>query len=312
MMHATYAPYLPAGMRWTDLFDVVVVSANKPEFFTTARRPVYEIATEDGYLREGSKFALGNAYAGGNAKLVEKVFRISGPQIMYVGDHLFTDVNLAKRGLSWRTCLILQELEEEMAGLGEGQPEAQKLTRLLRKKDLQAAYVNHLRTRLLQLPAADASAVTQAWEAMERSGERERLLEAIAALEAEVRSSEAAIETMVAAEGNHVNQYWGYMSRAGFADKSHLMRQIEKYADIYTSRVCNLLPYTPYKQFLCQRQSLAHSTTSYSGRPLMEHWLVGESTHEAAAERSSHEQSPTAETWRDEAPMSWRWRGPSR
>eukprot|EP00966_Prymnesium_polylepis_P201207 4661986-Prymnesium_polylepis.2 len=30
------------------------------------------------------------------------------------------------------------------------------------------------------------------------------------------------------------------MSRAGFADKSHLMRQIEKYADIYTSRVSNV------------------------------------------------------------------------
>ena len=60
----------------------------------------------------------------------------------------------------------------------------------------------------------------------------------------------------------------------GFADKSHLMRQIEKYADVYTSRVSNLLPYTPFKHFLCQRQSLAHSTTSYSGRPLMEHWQI--------------------------------------
>jgi hypothetical protein len=34
------------------------------------------------------------------------------------------------------------------------------------------------------------------------------------------------------------------------------------------------MPYSPYKQFLCQRQSLAHSTTSYSGRPLMEHWQI--------------------------------------
>merc|ERR1719487_2829619 len=81
---------------------------------------------------------------------------------------------------------------------------------------------------------------------------------------------------MVAMEGKHVNKYWGYMSRAGFADKSHLMRQIEKYADIYTSRVSNLLPYTPYKDFVCARQSLAHSTTSYSGRPLMEHWVISD------------------------------------
>jgi len=61
--------------------------------------------------------------------------------------------------------------------------------------------------------------------------ERQRLTEAIRALETELASSEAEIERMVAAEGNHVNEYWGYMSRAGFADKSHLMRQIEKCAD---------------------------------------------------------------------------------
>lgn len=204
-----------------------------------------------------------------------------------------------------------QELEEEMAGLGEGQPDAQKLTRLLRKKDLQASYVNHMRTRLHQLQGADtvnaasaqaaevspeaAAAAAATWEGPSRAvspatagvaagslssvscaEERWRLREAIDALEAEVGESEAAIEQMVAAEGNHVNQYWGYMSRAGFADKSHLMRQIEKYADIYTSRVSNLLPYTPYKLFLCQRQSLAHSTSGYSGRPLMEHWQIAD------------------------------------
>ena len=76
--------------------------------------------------------------------------------------------------------------------------------------------------------------------------------------------------------GEAANRHWGYLTRAGHNDKSHLHRQIEKYADIYTSRVCNLLPYTPYKQFLCQRQSLAHSTTSYSGRPLMEHWQISD------------------------------------
>jgi hypothetical protein len=36
---------------------------------------------------------------------------------------------------------------------------------------------------------------------------------------------------------------WGYLSRAGLNDKSQLTRQIEKYADVYTSRVSNLLRY---------------------------------------------------------------------
>lgn len=49
------------------------------------------------------------------------------------------------------------------------------------------------------------------------------------------------IAPMLYQEGSHFNPYWGYISRAGYADKSHLMRQIEKYADVYTSRVSNFL-----------------------------------------------------------------------
>jgi 5' nucleotidase family len=41
-------------------------------------------------------------------------------------------------------------------------------------------------------------------------------------------------------------RHWGYLSRAGLNDKSQFTRQIEKYADIYTSRVSNFLRYTPY------------------------------------------------------------------
>lgn len=42
-------------------------------------------------------------------------------------------------------------------------------------------------------------------------------------------------------DGSHFNKRWGYLSRAGLNDKSQLCRQIEKYADIYTSRVSNFL-----------------------------------------------------------------------
>lgn len=311
MMSASFEPFLPEGMSWADLFDVVVVSACKPEFFSDKRRPVYEIATADGYLREGFEFrerskSHVNAYAGGYAALVERCFSFTGPQILYVGDHLFTDVNLAKRGLSWRTCLILQELEEEMTGLAEGIPAAQQLTRLMRKQDLLSAYANSLRTRLLhygevwddgRAPEAATAALSSsvqddvtrdgarhaapAADVAEDAAQRHRLLGGIAALEERIRTNEEEIEARIAEEGNHVNEFWGYMSRAGFADKSHMMRQIEKYADIYTSRVSNLLPYTPYKQFLCQRQSLAHSSVTTT-RPLMEHWRIMDESSEGA------------------------------
>jgi len=97
------------------------------------------------------------------------------------------------------------------------------------------------------------------------STSRAQIVAAIARLQAAIREDDEGIQALLRNEGSQVNEHWGYMSRAGFADKSHLMRQIEKYADIYTSRVSNLLVYTPYKHFLCPRQSLAHDEALLTG-----------------------------------------------
>ena len=51
---------------------------------------------------------------------------------------------------------------------------------------------------------------------------------------------EAQLAPLLFSEGSSMNRYWGFMARAGFADKSHLMRQIEKYADIYADRACRI------------------------------------------------------------------------
>lgn len=54
---------------------------------------------------------------------------------------------------------------------------------------------------------------------------------------------------MLEEDGKDFSRLWGYLSRAGLNDKSQFTRQIEKYADIYTSRVANFLRYTPYSYF---------------------------------------------------------------
>lgn len=63
---------------------------------------------------------------------------------------------------------------------------------------------------------------------------------------------------MLESDGEHFNRRWGFLSRAGLNDKSQLMRQVEKYADIYTSRVSNFLRYSPFMYFRSPSQSLAH------------------------------------------------------
>ena len=47
-------------------------------------------------------------------------------------------------------------------------------------------------------------------------------------------------------------------------DKSHLARQIERYADVYTSRVSNLLALTPFVYLRSPRGSLPHDLATGS------------------------------------------------
>jgi len=267
LMSTTYDPFLPKGMGWTDLFDLVIVSAMKPDFFSEARRPLYEMATSDGLMRETFRYTPGHAYAGGNAAMVEKCFNVSGPQVLYVGDHIFTDVNIAKRGMRWRTCVILQELEREIAGIWRGRQTSRQLKGMRKRKDQLAAVCNHFLNELGRHDAARGSTLIEAppQGAAGGSTSRAQIVAAIARLQAAIREDDEGIQALLRNEGSQVNEHWGYMSRAGFADKSHLMRQIEKYADIYTSRVSNLLVYTPYKHFLCPRQSLAHDEALLTG-----------------------------------------------
>jgi 5'-nucleotidase len=38
-------------------------------------------------------------------------------EIVYIGDHIFTDVNVAKAYMKWRTVLIVRELEDEVLAM---------------------------------------------------------------------------------------------------------------------------------------------------------------------------------------------------
>ena len=65
-------------MTWRDLFEVAVVGARKPEFFST-RGPFFEVVSEEGLLRLHRRSHQARAaYFGGNAALVEQYLGLSG------------------------------------------------------------------------------------------------------------------------------------------------------------------------------------------------------------------------------------------
>ena len=74
----------------------VIVQARKPDFFNN-KMSLYEIVTEDGLMRPAMDARTGGSlYCGGGAAMVEKALGLDGDEVLYVGDHIYTDAALAK------------------------------------------------------------------------------------------------------------------------------------------------------------------------------------------------------------------------
>ena len=248
MMSWAFDRYLPGGMTWRELFDVVIVGAQKPEFFQR-RSPLFEVVSDDGLLRPTVHgLERGKAYQGGDAGLVERLLGLSGDEILYVGDHIYTDVHVSKSVRRWRTALILRELEDEMRATAGARADEQRLSALMNDKERLEQQHCAARLALARLKAGlgPKAAVDDA-----ELGRR------IATLRAEITSLDETIAPLARGQSELVSARWGLMLWAG-NDKSHLARQVERHADIYTSRVSNFLHTTPYAYFRSPRGSLPH------------------------------------------------------
>ncbi len=237
--------FCPPGKTWRDLFDLVIVSANKPRFFHQSD-PIYRVVDEQQSLLLPHRGPLepGHVYFGGNARLVEESLGLSGGQPLYVGDHLFGDVHVTKDVLHWRTALIVRELEAEVLdaiGFADDQRELEGLMAEKVRLDRQQA-----RLRLARDRSGSKTAASE--------------LSAISAVAIDLDEHIAPLARKAADIGNPT---WGPLMRAG-NDKSLFARQVERYADVYTSRVSNLRYETPYAYLRAARGSLPHDQATMS------------------------------------------------
>jgi 5'-nucleotidase len=242
--------FLPDGMSWRDLFDVIIVSARKPEFFT-GRSPLFEVVDEQGLLRPvvgGLKD--GGIYLGGNAQLVEERLGLSADQILYVGDHLFSDVHVSKNVLRWRTALILRELEEELDALMGFAGDRQTLAEMMVQKEKLELEHCQLRLALQRKELGYGPDLSAGQDAA-------ALKTKLASTKEKIETIDAKVAPFARAATEVSNKHWGLIMRAG-NDKSLFARQVERSADIYLSRVSNFMRLTPFAYLRSPHGSLPH------------------------------------------------------
>jgi 5'-nucleotidase len=246
---------LPAYPSWRNYFDVIVVSAAKPLFFTE-ENPFIELDADGAPVAKAAAngpLQRGKVYSGGNVREFEERARARGDRVLFVGDHIYGDMLRSRKSSTWRTAMILQEMEHEISVHDQVAPSLARLDHLerqLRHLDAEISDKQLVLRSLQKLEEAESS--NEEVPAAKRT-----VKELLDKLRAELRASVAEhtiLETQLDAA---FNPHWGPLFREGH-EISKFGEQVEAYACVYTSRVSNFRFYSPNRHFRGPRDRMPH------------------------------------------------------
>jgi hypothetical protein len=245
---------LTAYPSWRNYFDIIVVSAGKPEFFTD-ERPFIELDVEGAPVDRPSDgpFTRGRIYSGGNIRDFQERARASGDRVLFVGDHIYGDMLRSRKSSNWRTAMILQELEHEVTTYDRLRTSLARLDQLDGQLIHLDSEINERQTvmRSLQKLGVDAPIADQLPAA------KRQVKEAIEKLRAELRAATAQHRTVESEIDYAFNPHWGPLFREGY-EVSKFGEQVEAYACVYTSRVSNFRFSSPMQYFRGPRDRMPH------------------------------------------------------
>ncbi len=225
-----------AATHWWQIFDLVIVDAKKPSFFTSsaAAEPLPDSVTRDLSIPAG---------CGGGGAYLERTLGAKGDQILYFGDHTYGDILQSKKELAWRTAMIVPELDREITVTQDYAKDFDRLARQSAERHHveidKAALGRELRRLTLVLDETDGADPARRHEIASRI---QAIPAEIEALERRLVEVQAEIESLRVKIDRAYNQQWGSLFREG-NESSRFGHQLKDFACVYTSRVSNFLHY---------------------------------------------------------------------
>lgn len=216
------------GKDWRDYFHYIVIKARKPKFFKEMRRPfrVYNEDTDRLSYEKVNTLKRGIIYAEGNLRDFMVKTDVDGSGVLYFGDHVYSDLAEPMLTLGWRTGAIVPELKREIQiqrdpNYGRKSKWLSTLTYL----------IGNFEGRCVSCP--ESLEVIAAWKK-----EREKLRHDLKVM---------------------FNPQFGSIFRTYHAP-TFFSRRMTRLADIYTSKVTNLLGVRLDHTFYPVRYALPHET----------------------------------------------------
>lgn len=246
---------VPGLDSWRDLFDLVVVSSCKPGFFKKGK-PFMRLDDQGHEVGEEDIPQWGGVYSGGSRERLMQLLDCPGEQVLYVGDHIYGDILSSKLTSTWRTALVVRELEDELATRNELTSQLRHLLVLRSELVDFGQRIDDLDDIVLLLHRLSGEAQsTEGNEAYRQS--LDQLKSDLATWRQEHKTMRKHAGRLQRRISTAINTYWGSLFKQG-SNKSLFGSQVDDFACIYTSRVSNFAFYGSKHYFRVLHDSMMH------------------------------------------------------
>lgn len=230
-------PFLKEHKSWEDLFDFTITLAAKPQFFIGNQR-FLKIDPKTGSMTNQDTKLQPGIFQGGSANVFTNDLGAEADEILYIGDHIYGDILRLKKDCAWRTALVVEELEDEIAKERAAQPTMDKINKIMEKKIPLEIQLDRL--------------ISEQIETGTKKND-----EKIHALLGEISEIDKTISPLIKQQQQGFNPYWGEVMRAGI-EESYFAYQVDRFACVYMARLSDLLATSPRTYFRSHRRPLAH------------------------------------------------------
>ena len=162
----------------------------------------------------------------------------AGEEIMYVGDHLYSDVLRSKRTLGWRSVFIMPELPKEMETFDNQKSLQMQIHKLRKLRDELSIYEDNLRQK-------------------DDYMNDESIQDKLAKVDEDMGKVTRVLKELTNKYHDAFHPIWGMIFSAGYLD-SRFAYFVTNYACLYTAKATNLGLASTTRSFRTSGEALPH------------------------------------------------------
>ena len=238
LLNYTINPFLKNHKKWQELFEFVVTAAEKPDFFYKNTHFLKFDPKKENFEKIKS-IQKHQIYLKGNAKAITAQFKIHPNEILYIGDHIYSDIVRLKKGCGWRTALVIEELEDEIKKNVRTKTISKNINNLIE----QQMFLQNKLDNFLSLK-------NRKNQSKYKGNEKNKIIKKIKQLDKKLKILREKKDKVF-------NNYWGETFREGI-EETYFSYLMERFSCIYMSQLNHFLEVSPEAYYSSYPKNLPH------------------------------------------------------